>query len=187
MSTRPHFMNVLKMTYPWYCLVSDDELEQGDILEDCPVFSPPPNLRPNFLEDDVDFTWERRDVIIMSQSCDLVKGREKITEVLLCAVWNRSELTEGHLATEKGMEEARRGQLPAHHVLNKCKLPDVEREFRVVDFHRIYTLPLDFTRELAAQTQNRIRLLPPYREHLSQAFARFFMRVGLPTDIPPFR
>jgi hypothetical protein len=29
-------------------------------------------------------------------------------------------------------------------------------------------------------------LLPPYREHLSQAFARFFMRVGLPVDIPPF-
>ena len=133
------------------------------------------------------FTLDQRDVIIMSQSCDLVKGREKITEVLLCSVWYRSEFTEGHLATEKGMEEARRGQLPSLHVLNKCELPNIEREVRVVDFHRIYTLPLDFTRELAAQTQNRIRLLPPYREHLSQAFARFFMRVGLPTDIPPFK
>ena len=30
----------------------------------------------------------------------------------------------------------------------------------------------------------RKRLLPPYREHLSQSFARYFMRVGLPTDIP---
>ena len=30
---------------------------------------------------------------------------------------------------------------------------------------------------------DRIRVLPPYREHLSQAFARFFMRVGLPQDI----
>ena len=26
-----------------------------------------------------------------------------------------------------------------------------------------------------------------YREHLSQSFARFFMRVGLPVNIPPFR
>jgi hypothetical protein len=26
-----------------------------------------------------------------------------------------------------------------------------------------------------------------YREHLSQAFARFFMRVGLPIDIQKFR
>ena len=32
-----------------------------------------------------------------------------------------------------------------------------------------------------------LRLLPPYGEHLSQAFARFFMRVGLPVDIPPFK
>lgn len=28
-----------------------------------------------------------------------------------------------------------------------------------------------------------LRLLPPYREHLSQAFARYFMRVGLPQDL----
>lgn len=85
------------------------------------------------------------------------------------------------------MEEARRGQLPAFHALNECKLPNAGREFRVVDFRRIYALPLDFTREFAMKTPDRIRLLPPYREHLSQAFARFFMRVGLPTDIPPFR
>jgi hypothetical protein len=26
---------------------------------------------------------------------------------------------------------------------------------------------------------------PPYREHLSQAFARFFMRVGLPQPVDP--
>ena len=182
-------MNVLKMVYPWYCLVNGDELEQGDILENCPVFSPPSNLTLNSLEDaEAEFTWEERDVIIMSQSCDLVKGRKKkITEVLVCAVWNLSEITEGHLSTDKGKEEARRGQLPAHHLLNECDLPDAEREFRVVDFHRIYALPLDFTREFATKNQNRIRLLPPYREHLSQAFARFFMRVGLPSDIPPFR
>lgn len=176
------------MKFPWYRLVNGDNLEQGDILECCPVFAPPSGLTLNSLEDqDAQFKWAQRDVIIMSQSCDLVKGREKITEVLLCAVWNRSELTEGHLSTNKGMEEARRGQLPAHHVLNECKLQNVPKEVRVVDFHRIYVLPLDFSRGFAAKTPNRIRLLPPYREHLSQAFARFFMRVGLPTDIPPFR
>jgi hypothetical protein len=32
-----------------------------------------------------------------------------------------------------------------------------------------------------------LRLLPPYRKHLSQSFARFIMRVGLPIDIPSFR
>jgi len=38
-------------------------------------------------------------------------------------------------------------------------------------------------RGLAQRGEPRLRLRPPYREHLSQAFARFFMRVGLPTDI----
>lgn len=176
------------MTYPWYRLVDGDDLEQGDILEDFPVFSPPVGLTLNSLEEqDARFTWSPHNVIIMSQSCDLVNGREKITEVVFCAVWNRSELTEGHLSTDKGMEDARRGQLPAHHVLNECELPRANREVRVVDFRYVYTLPVDFSREFASKTVNRIRLLPPYREHLSQAFARFFMRVGLPSDIPPFK
>ena len=181
-------MNILEADYPWYCLVNGDELKQGDVLENCPVFFPPSDLTLNSLEEGrADFTWEERDVIVMSQSCDLAKEREKVTEVLLAAMWNRSELPPGHLSTPKGMEEARRGQLPAYHVLNECKLMTVEREFRIVDFRYIYTLPLGFCREFAAKIPSRIRLLSPYREHLSQAFARFFMRVGLPTDIPPFR
>ena len=179
------------MTYPWYCLINGDELEQGDILEHCPVFAPPPDLTLNSLEDGEGiFEWEERDVIIMSQSCDLVKSREKVEEVLLCAVWNRLELAQlpgGNLSSKGGMEQARKGRLAGLQMLNKCDLPHAETDFRVVDFRRTYTLPLDFCREFARKSQNRIRLLPPYREHLSQGFARFFMRVGLPTDIPPFR
>ena len=49
-------------------------------------------------------------------------------------------------------------------------------------------VPRAFLEDLIAERgTKRLRLLPPYREHLSQAFARFFMRVGLPVDIPPFR
>ena len=83
-------MNISEMTYPWYCLVNDDELQQGDILEGCPVFFPSPDLTLNSLEADfnleVGVKWTRRNVIIISQTCDMVKGREKITEVLLCLV-----------------------------------------------------------------------------------------------------
>ena len=54
-------------------------------------------------------------------------------------------------------------------------------ELRVVDFHEIFTLPRDFLEEFVKRlSAPRIRLLPPYREHLSPAFARFLMRVGLP-------
>ena len=182
------------MTYPWYCLVDGDELEQGDILEECPVFSPPSNLTLNSSKDpegEALFEWERKDVIIMSQSCDLVKGREKVEDVLLCIIWNISEFVaefvRDDLSERQIKEQLRKGQRPAFQVLNECELEKARKEFRVVDFRRTYTLPIGYCRKFAAETQNRIRLLPPYREHLSQSFARFFMRVGLPTDIPPFR
>jgi hypothetical protein len=170
--------------YPWYnIIVTGDELEQGDILEGCPVFSPPADLGA-VPAADARFRWEERDLVILSQSCDLVKGRKKLEEVLLCAVWNRSEMT-GHLANDPGMEDARRGNLPGYHVLAECTIADFHREIRVVDFRRVYSLPIDFIRARAASAPH-LRLLPPYREHLSQSFARYFMRVGLPSDIPAF-
>lgn len=84
------------------------------------------------------------------------------------------------------MEDARRGNLPGFHVLAACDLSGLQREVRVVDFRRVYSLPVAFVRKKAFDDGPRLRLLPPYREHLSQSFARFFMRVGLPTDVPPF-
>ena len=48
----------------------------------------------------------------------------------------------------------------------------------------VFTLPRQVLETLlVARNRDRPQLLPPYREHLSQAFARFFMRVGLPAPI----
>lgn len=171
--------------YPWYSLVQGADLAQGDLFDRCPVFAPPADLTEPWAE--AAFACEERDVIVMTQTCDLVPGREKVTEVLLCAAWGRSELKSGHLATPRGLEDARRGNLPGYHLLAGCDVPGMEREIRIVDFRRVYSLPLAFLRGRAARSGDRLRLLPPYREHLSQAFARYFMRVGLPQDIPPFR
>ena len=172
--------------YKWFSIVSGDELEQGDILENCPVFQPPADLtlKAETKLNDAKFRWNDRDLIIMSQSCDISKGCEKVQEILLCTVWKRSEL-KGHLANNTGMEEARKGRIPAVHVLAASNLSGFDREVRIVDFRQIHTLPIGFVRRRASMAK-RLRLLPPYREHLSQSFARFFMRVGLPIDIPPF-
>jgi hypothetical protein len=173
------------LVYPWYQAVTGDDLEQGDILEACPVFRPPDDLGEGQA---AFFDAEARDVIVVSQSCDMVKGREKLSDVLLCPVWRLSQFAAGHhLATAKGREEARRGHLPSIHLLAACDLPGLAQEVRAVDFRQVHSLPLGFARNHAAAAESRLRLLPPYREHLAQAFARFFMRVGLPTDIPPFR
>ena len=66
-------------------------------------------------------------------------------------------------------------------------VPDDNREALVVDFREIYSLPSDYLTDHAAQLGLRWRLLSPFLEHFSQAFARFFMRVGLPSTIPEFR
>lgn len=166
--------------YPWFADVEGDELEQGDIIEYCPVFAPPADLDAEKNEI-AEFKWEQRDLIVMSQSCDLVKGREKLEEVLFCPVYFRSE----HSFKDNDLENARKGGLPGYHIISASTLPELEREVRIVEFRRVYTLPLSFVRAQAAQNR-RLRLLPPYKEHLSQAFARFFMRVGLPVDVPSF-
>ena len=62
----------------------------------------------------------------------------------------------------------------------------IRNDFLVCDFRSLFGIHLTTLKELAAQQSPRLRLLPPYREHLAQAFARFFMRVGLPIDVPPF-
>jgi hypothetical protein len=176
--------------YPWYTLVNDMTLEQGDIVEGCPVFSPPEDFHDSATPDEAlsTFTWKPEDVIILTQTCDKVEGTKKVNHVLVCHLWNRSDFTEGHfLATPKGMEEARRGNMPGIHLLAASELPGLEHEVRIVDFKRVYSLPIGFLRRRAHFSGNRLRLLPPYREHLSQAFAQFFMRVGLPVNIPPFR
>src|SRR5438477_8116530 len=94
-------------SYPWYSVVTDDELQQGDILDDCPIFIPR-TARFDGTAVHAHFDCEERPVILLSQSCDLVKGREKVEEVLLCATWHRSDFTAGqYIATPKGLEEAR--------------------------------------------------------------------------------
>jgi hypothetical protein len=173
--------------YPWYALVTGSKVEQGDVLLNCPVFLIPSQAARDPGSHPV--TVQRQNVIVLTQSCDLVvraDGRCAVDDVILSPLYTRAELT-GHKVYGKpqGWEEARKGRHAGYHVLNHCDIPGHELDFLLVDLRRIFTLTVDLVREIAATAVPRLRLLPPYREHLSQAFARFFMRVGLPVDITP--
>jgi hypothetical protein len=171
--------------YPWYALAEDADIEQGDIFFKAPHFVPPVNIDLSGGES-VPFKWSTTTVIVLNQTCDLVAGREKVADVLLAPVWPKDRM-HGHLATEKGLEEARRGYIPGYHMLNRCDFPECAFDVSLVEFGRLSTLSLAFLRSFAAEQPARVRLLPPYREHLAQAFARFFMRIGLPQGIASFR
>ncbi len=170
--------------YPWYEVADDDKIMQGDFIPECPIIIPPSEISE---KEEFDVTIKNYDVIIMSQSCDIENN--KIDLVLLCPVWPLEEMEKNDFyKSSKGKEELRRGNVVGYHLLNKCELEDFITGYRVVDFRNIYSIPLDFIKEFNKKNKSdRLRLLPPYREHLSQAFARFFMRVGLPVDIPPFK
>lgn len=169
--------------YPWYEVANDDKIMQGDFIPECPIIIPPSEITE---KGEYEVSLKNYNVIIMSQSCDI--ENDKIELVLLCPVWpienmEKIDFYKGH----KGKEELRKGNVVGYHLLNICEIDEFASGFRVVDFRNIYSVPLDFLKKYNKKNKNkRLRLLPPYREHLSQAFARFFMRVGLPEDIPSF-
>ncbi|MBI2190731.1 MAG: hypothetical protein HYU36_01945 [Planctomycetes bacterium] len=181
--------NVEPKEYPWYGIVSGRELEQGDLLFGCPVLEIPRKIDESG-EVTSEITVRHQNVVIVTQSCDLTvrdDGKRNVDEVILCPIYFKNELTtHGIFGKNEGWESCRKGRHPGYHLLNNCDSPGHEFEFGLVDLRRVYSLSIGFVEEFAARKGERVRLLPPYREHLSQAFARFFMRVGLPVDIPPF-
>ena len=178
------------MEYPWYEQVSSGnaELAQGDLIPNCPIVIPPRTLQP---DGEYEFDVVEYDVVIVSQSCDL--ENDKVENVLVCPYYTFRQFIKDTLRTEeqaskkaitKYADDLRKGNQPNYHLLNQ----DAElgiADYLVVDFRNVFAVHIDFLRTHAETLENRIRLLPPYREHLSQAFARFFMRVGLPQNIPP--
>ncbi len=173
--------------YPWMTIVRGADLEQGDLLRDCPRFLLPADA---LSKGDILYSRGNVDAIILTQSCDLAiraDGKCEATEVLLCPFFTRNDLaTHPQFRKDEFWEEVRKGRRPFYHVLNECRIPGHEQDFALIDFHALFTLPVELLRAFVHQAGDRLRLLPPYREHLSQAFSRLFMRVGLPTDIPPF-
>lgn len=177
---------MLRDKYPWYETVNNsDPVLQGDFLLDCPVFVPSAGA---ILKEDETLPFEvvEYHVIVMSQSCDLLQ--KKIDLVLVCPIWtlNELEMKEEFIRSKKGKETLRQGHMPGYHLLKESETEGFHREYMVVDFRATYSLPFSLIDDIAKKQKRRLRLLPPYREHLSQAYARFFMRVGLPVDIPKF-
>jgi hypothetical protein len=172
--------------YPWYKVIkSGTDIQQGDFIPDCPIIVPPSTLS---IDQTVEATVQKYNVIILSQSCDLIAG--KLEMVLVCPYWPLRDvgLQNSYYMGRKGKEALRRGNIPGYHLLDKC---DKKRffmdDYLVVDFKNVMGVNLNFLRDYIGKMGQRLRLLPPYREHLSQSFARFFMRVGLPVDIPSFQ
>jgi hypothetical protein len=172
--------------FPWYQVVEGDEFEQGDFLDELPILIQPDTtpvskahlemLLPEIVINVTSISIFN--VVIMTQSCDFNKMQDDDLATL-CARYNYPQLY-GKDRRKPLLE----GRVVGAHILNKCTIDNHQFDYQVVDLTKVFSVPLSYLRKAGQERIRRIRLLPPYREHLSQAFARRFMRVGLPIDLP---
>jgi hypothetical protein len=178
------------MPYPWYeTLQYSGEIRQGDFIPNCPIILPPNNfnIEKGQLLTDQELVVKALDAVVVSQSCDL--ENDKIEIVLVCPFYSIDYFFESlpesdkvGKGREKILKALKQGNLPSYHLLNRDETNSIVN-FPIVDFRNVYGVNFEFLKTYVPTLAKRQRLLPPYREHLSQAFARFFMRVGLPNDI----
>ena len=149
------------MSLEWFQEIRfSDEISQGDLIPECLLPRPTAGFYEDLLANNDEpaeaIDIQKADVVVMSQACDIENDK---------------------------IESIRQGKEPPYHVVDRYQSADITSGFQIVDFHQIYSVPKDYLQQLASRKPVRLRLNPPYREHLSQAFARYFMRVGLPSDI----
>jgi hypothetical protein len=169
----------------WYDVVQGQSLEQGDVFQDVllPVVINADPQRPEIV-------LEQVTAVVLSQTCDLVNG--KLEQVLFAAVvaydvysLEQERAGNGFVASRRFRRAVLDGALAPLSVLRPTT-GEPNLPWSLVDFRRTYALPTDGAAELATRIGPRLRLRSPYREHLAQGFARFYMRVGLPVDASDF-
>lgn len=176
------------MQYPWYELIEDcNEITQGDIIKKCPV----PIIKAdseikagNTIEADIKII----DGIVLTQACDI--ANKKVDNIIMCSITSKEIFEKEQIKAGKNQKEINRsldsiikGQQNAYHIINNYKTEEFQQDYYIINFKDIFSIPVELAKEIALQSGKRLRLCPPYREHLSQAFARYFMRVGLPINI----
>ncbi len=167
----------------WWIEVEERRLAQGDYLPRCLV----PFFQPDYGAGQAtqDVPVKEYDCVVVTQSCDLEKDKAPL--VALCPIYSIVKYEAVNPKLKKRWEEVRQGRVEGLHLIASMTKPDDNQACFVADFREIYSLPVAYLQDHASKLGPRWRLLSPYLEHFSQAFARFFMRVGLPTGIPAFK
>lgn len=193
--------------FKWYKELNDEEnITQGDIIRGLPIIKTnnyDQVVKKYLLKEDLtDFELENEielgDYVVLTQPCDLANIKPAMDNIILCRIYdvneakvatkdNKGEIVEVKLSKGR-LSEYVDGRSPQFYVLNRTEdfTPGVEgsgMDFHVVNFNSIEKVPINVLQEFIKYTPKRLRLLPPYREHLAQAFAKYFMRIGLPSNI----
>ncbi len=169
----------------YWLQTTGQELAQGDLLPGCCV----PEFAPDFgaAENANEVQISKANLIVVTQSCDL--ANKKVAFVALCPTSTVAEFERHNPAFQKKgeWETVRLGRREGLYLVPSPAHPQNNRDALVVDFRQIISLPIAYVETHAGGCGVRWRLQSPFLEHFSQALARFFMRVGLPSAIPAFK
>ena len=175
----------------WWTATSGPGHEQGDLLRDFPVVHVESVQVAGDMAE-VRSRVEFVDGIIVTQTCDLENA--KIANILLARVttwadFAAAQFAAGNTAVKSSSFRRNlvRGDIPPLMLLH-ARQPQPPLDWSVVDFRELHVVDRDRIDEFVGQpgSRRRLRLVPPYKEHFAQAFARFYMRVGLPHDARAF-
>jgi hypothetical protein len=170
----------------WWRSVNGTTLMQGDLIPNCriPVFLE--DLSPLDEEEPQSVSVVEARLIVVSQSCDLAKGKNFVA---LCPISTLAEFEEINVEfrQKKRWENIRKGAESGLYLIASPEEPEDNRACLVVDFGQIVSVPIVYLQRHAEELGDRWRLESPYLEHFSQAFGRCYMRVGLPSQIAAFK
>ena len=174
----------------WWTAATGQGHEQGDLFRDLPVVH----------VDDVDLdggpTVRTRiqtiDAIIITQTCDLENAKIRnilLARVLSWAEFSAAQYAAGNTAVRSSAFRRNliRGDIPPLTLLHE-RVAQPRLAWSIVDFRELHIIDRNVIDAFVTQPghRRRLRLTSPYREHFAQAFARFYMRVGLPHEAGPF-
>ncbi len=175
----------------WYRVKQRAEpLDQRDLVCGCP------QLRwknPHQLVEGRKITAQsvvvKVDAVVLTQTCDL--EQKKVQDVVVCPAWTLGDFRPGWEAartaagkqpTDKAWnsycQQVQKGKMTNLFLLQAYN-GDVSTDFRIVDFHGVFTVPLSVL-EALAELKARLALSSPQREAVNQRFAHSFSRIGLP-------
>ena len=141
--------------------------------------------------------WDLPYAVTLSQECDLFShfrpsqgdNDKQLFSVLVCPAYLDDQFRNWvHLETlmrtmarqpSKPWDIIKQNKNPRYHYLASC--PDLQVPSTVVDFKHFFTISVESLQDEYSSSEYFIaRLKCPYREDISQRFASYLCRIGLP-------
>lgn len=172
----------------WYeaLAASDNTVMQCDVLTGIQVHKVASNAVLTHAAPKIAAKVTLVDALILTQTCDLEKDAVKMVLLAELTPWSKfaAGIPDSDALRIKQME-VRRGY-SMHLTLLQEREHAPALPWSVVNFRHLYTVPKNLVLDHVATEGQRLRLTPPHREFVSQAFARYFMRVAVEDDLGRF-